>query len=35
MGRRLFDGFPDLRRLTLVSAMRTESGATWMVLRRG
>ena len=33
VGRRLFDGFPELRRLELVRATTTESGAQWLVLR--
>ena len=33
LGRRLFDGFPGLRRLDLASATPTESGALWLVLR--
>jgi dihydrofolate reductase len=32
-GRRLFEGVPGPRRLALVSATPTESGATWLVLR--
>ncbi len=32
-GRRLFDGVPELRRLTLHSATSTPSGALWLVYR--
>jgi dihydrofolate reductase len=32
-GRRLFDGLPELRRLTLVSATPTPTGALWLVYR--
>ena len=32
-GRRLFDGLPGLRRLTLVSATPTPTGALWLVYR--
>ena len=34
-GRRLFDGLPDLQRLTLVSATPTPTGALWLVYRPG
>jgi dihydrofolate reductase len=32
-GRRLFDGLPELQRLTLVSATPTPGGALWLVYR--
>jgi dihydrofolate reductase len=34
LGRRLFEGLPELRRLTLHSATPTPSGALWLVYRQ-